>query len=119
MSTQFIEKDGVPAFAVVPIDVYEEMREYVEMHEDVKAYDLAMVDESETIPHKMVVRLIEGENPITVWREHRGLTGTQLARRSGVSASMISQIESGKKEASVKVMKSIAEALDVTLDEVC
>ena len=66
------------------------------MHEDVKAYDLAMADESETIPHKMVFRLIEGENPITVWREHRDHTGAQLARKSGVSASMISQIESDK-----------------------
>ena len=120
MNIHFITNDnGKRTHAVIPFKEYERLMERIEIAEDVAAYDQAMAEDSETVPQELVDRLIEGDNPITVWREYRGLTATQLAKKSGVTASMISQIENGKKEASVKVMKSIAEALGVTLDDVC
>jgi len=41
-SIQIIEKDGQPAFAVVPIEIWERVRGLVEDLEDVAAFDAAM-----------------------------------------------------------------------------
>jgi transcriptional regulator with XRE-family HTH domain len=50
-------------------------------------------------------------------RRQRGLTTRALAQRSGVSASMINQIETGASGASVTSLRRIAGALDVPLAE--
>lgn len=36
----------------------------------------------EDVPMEMVNRLIAGEHPVRVWREHRGMTSAELARRA-------------------------------------
>ncbi|MCM2292758.1 helix-turn-helix domain-containing protein [Allorhizobium sp. BGMRC 0089] len=71
----------------------------------------------ERVPAEVVQALISGENPVRVWRNHRGITARQLAEAAGLSAPYISEIESGKKEGSLSAMKSIAEALMVDLDD--
>jgi transcriptional regulator with XRE-family HTH domain len=50
-------------------------------------------------------------------RRLRGLTTRELAARSGVSASMINQLETGKTGASVGSLRRIASALDVPIAE--
>ncbi len=71
----------------------------------------------EFVPAEMVDRILAGENKVKVWRTHRGMSGRDLAAAAGVSAPFISEIETGKKEGSVSVMKKIAEALKVDLDD--
>ena len=61
---------------------------------------------------------IDGENPIKVFREYRKLTQARLAELAGVKAPYISELESGKKEGSVSVLKRIAQALDLDLDDI-
>jgi DNA-binding XRE family transcriptional regulator/outer membrane murein-binding lipoprotein Lpp len=61
-------------------------------------------------------KLRNGENPLRVYREHRGLTGKQLAEAAGVSQAYISQLETDRRAGTTEVMKKIAEALDVSLD---
>src|SRR3546814_3871263 len=58
----------------------------------------------------MVERLLDGENPVRVWREHRGLTVKALAERAGISAAYLSQIEGGQRDGSLDTMRKIAEA---------
>lgn len=72
----------------------------------------------EVVPAEIVRRLIAGENKIEVWRTHRGLSGRDLAAGAGVSASFLSQMESGKKEGSVSVLKQIAAVLRVDLVDI-
>ncbi len=48
-------------------------------------------------------------------RETRSLSAKQLAERSGVSAAMISRIESGQVSPSISTMTSLSNALDVPL----
>jgi DNA-binding XRE family transcriptional regulator len=48
-----------------------------------------------------------------VWREYRKLTQSQLAEKTGVIVAHISQIEGGKRECSVKLLRALAGALDV------
>lgn len=78
--------------------------------------DIAAGDD-EVVPADIVRRLIAGENKVKVWRSHRGLSGRDLAAAAGVSAPFISEIESGKKDGSVSVMKKIADVLKVDLDD--
>ncbi|MFN4017765.1 MAG: helix-turn-helix domain-containing protein [Reyranella sp.] len=78
--------------------------------------DIAAGDD-EVVPADVVRRLIAGENKVKVWRSHRGLSGHDLAAAAGISAPFVSEIESGKKDASLSVMKKIADVLKVDLDD--
>jgi transcriptional regulator with XRE-family HTH domain len=64
----------------------------------------------------VVDRLLDGANPMRVWREYRALSAAELAKACGVTAAAISQIESGKRKSSVILLKKIARCLKVDLD---
>ena len=70
----------------------------------------------ETFPGDLVSMLVEGSNPVRVFREFRGMTGEQLASKAGISRPYLTQIETGKREPMFPVMAKIARALDVSLD---
>ncbi|MEI8396510.1 MAG: helix-turn-helix transcriptional regulator [Rhodospirillaceae bacterium] len=72
--------------------------------------------ESETFPFALAERVLDGERPVRVFRDHRGLTLRGLAEASGISASYLSEIETGKKPGSFDAMARIAAALNVPLD---
>ncbi|NJN93979.1 MAG: helix-turn-helix transcriptional regulator [Anaerolineales bacterium] len=92
------------------------------MLQDIRDYDLvrALVEqgEEELIPSDVLYAIMDGENPIKVWREYRQLTQQQLAEGTGISTPYLSQIETGKRTGSTEVLISIAKALKVTLDEI-
>lgn len=71
---------------------------------------------ADTLPAAAVRRLIEGDHPVAVWREHRGMTTAALAEAAGISASYINEIEKRKKAGSVAAMKKLAGALRVGVD---
>ena len=73
--------------------------------------------EEELIPAEMVMRMVAGESPVRVWREHRGLTMAALAERAGIARPYLSQIETGKRDGTAQTMKKLALALDVTVDD--
>jgi DNA-binding XRE family transcriptional regulator len=89
-----------------------------EMLADIQAYDAAMEDRSEGMPMPVLRRIIDGENPVKVIREWRGLTQAELARRAGLHRVQLHDVETGKSRGSVDTLKSIAVALDVALDDV-
>jgi DNA-binding XRE family transcriptional regulator len=71
----------------------------------------------ETWPMELVTARANGENPIRVFRKYRGLTVTELAEAAGISQPHLSDIENGKKTGSVDVLKRLAVALRVDLDD--
>lgn len=73
--------------------------------------------EEELLPDAMVARLLDGESPIRVWREHRGLSVTELAAKAGLSQPYLSQIEKGTRRASATLLEALAMALRVSPDE--
>ena len=73
--------------------------------------------DQERVPIGVVDRLIAGENPIRVWREHRDRSLRQLAKKAGVGIGYLSQIENGERKGTVKTLKKIATALDVDVDD--
>lgn len=72
--------------------------------------------ETEVFPFELAERLLDGEHPVTVFREHRGLTLRALAERAEVSPSYLSEIEAGKKPGSFDAMVRLAGALGISLD---
>ncbi len=122
MSAQIIEKNGKAEFAVVPIDEYNLLLEKAEELDDVTAFDKAMheleVGQDELVPAEIAKRLVSGkERPLKVWREFRGITQAQLAEQAGISQGQVALIEGGKREGKVLVLKSLANALAVDLDD--
>ncbi len=71
----------------------------------------------EHIPFEMAERILDGENPLRVWREHRGLTVGELAERSGISRPYLSEIEIGRKDGTLRTMAALATALEVEIDD--
>lgn len=73
--------------------------------------------EEELVPATVVDRLLAGESPVRVWRAHRGLSQSGLARASGVNRVVIADIEAGRKGGSVRSLKALAKALGVGIDD--
>ena len=73
--------------------------------------------DQERVPIGVVDRMIAGENPVRVWREHRGHSLRQLAEQARVGVGYLSQIENGERKGTVGTLKKIAAALDVDLDD--
>jgi DNA-binding XRE family transcriptional regulator len=67
-------------------------------------------------PAEIVRRLIGGESPIKVFRDHRGLSAAELARRVGIARPYLTQIENGTRQPMFGVMARIAGALAISLD---
>jgi len=121
MSVQVIEKNGQPEWAVLPYEEYQRLVAEAEMLQDIRDYDearLALVSgDEELIPTEVTYALLDGENPIRVWREYRGLTQQQVAETAGISKPYLSQLESGRRQGTTEVLAGIARALQVTLDD--
>jgi DNA-binding XRE family transcriptional regulator len=71
----------------------------------------------DALPAALVERLLKGESPVRIWREHRGMTASALAAAADVDAAYLSQIETGKKPGSVKALRALAGALHLDLDD--
>lgn len=115
---QYIRSGNKKTHVVMPLDIFNRLVKAAEDLEDIALYDEAKRnDDGFRIPHEIVARtIINGENPVKVWREHRGLTVESLATAAGISKPYLSQIENGKRHGTMRVMKALAKALDLPLD---
>jgi DNA-binding XRE family transcriptional regulator len=73
--------------------------------------------EEEAIPAEFADRLIDGESPVRVWRDLRGLTAQALANMAGVDRATVSLLETGRRSGNVETMKALAVALGVAIDD--
>jgi DNA-binding XRE family transcriptional regulator len=121
MSVQILETNGKPAFAVLSYAEYKALRELADDADDAaallrfaKRYSKGDV---ETVPIAVVDRLLAGESPLRVWREHRGMTAAKLAAEVDITPAHVSKLESGKGEPSVSLLKKLAKVLAVQLED--
>lgn len=120
MSVQVITKDGQPEWAVLPYPEYEALVEAAEMLADIQAYDEAkarIAAGEEIIPAEVTFALLNGDNPLAVWRKHRSLTQQALAEQAGISKAYLSQLEAGKRQGAAEVLARLARALRVDVDD--
>ena len=84
---------------------------------DKAIYELK-VGQDELVPAEIAKRLLSGnESSLKVWREFRGMTQEQLAKQAGISQGQVALIEGRKREGKVSVLKGLANALNVGLDD--
>ena len=85
---------------------------------DATLFDAARAaDDGFRIPGAVANALLDGEHPVKVWREHRGLTQEALAEKAGISKAYLCQIETRKRVGALKTLKAIAGALTVSINE--
>ncbi len=74
-------------------------------------------DNNRQLPENALEALsLKTDNPIKIIRKARGLTQKDLAKASGISRPYLTEIETGKKDGSIRALKSLAEALNVSLE---
>ncbi|MCC6737128.1 MAG: helix-turn-helix transcriptional regulator [Bauldia sp.] len=121
MTKQVIVTPSGERMVVLPEAEYNALVEAAEDAEDLAAVagfeERLARGEEELVPAAMVDRILGGDNPVRVWREHRGLTATALAEKAGIAQSYLSQIETGRRDGTVATYRRIAEALGVTVDD--
>jgi transcriptional regulator with XRE-family HTH domain len=71
----------------------------------------------DAMPADLVKRMLAGEHPLRLWREHRGLTRAALAERAELPPGYLSEIENGDKPGSVEAYRRLARALEVTVND--
>lgn len=62
-------------------------------------------------------RLLDGESPIKLWREKRGLSQRALAVKAQIANSYLAEIETGKKPGSRAALRKLAAALEVRTED--
>ena len=62
-------------------------------------------------------RLVGGEAPLKVFREHRAMTQETLAKVASVSTGYVSQIERGARQPSPKALTAFAAALALDIED--
>lgn len=115
---QIIKTAQGEELVVLPMAEYKELIEGIS---DVSAYDTAKeslsAGDDELIPAEFSERLMDGECPVRVWREYRGIKSKELAAAAGISPAYLSQIESGVRIGQGSTREVIANALNVTVDD--
>jgi ribosome-binding protein aMBF1 (putative translation factor) len=115
-----IEHEGKPTHVLLRFADWERIRGMLEDAEDLAAVRRVESDTNQDrIPLEVVKRLLDDENPVKVWREHRGLTQQALAHAAGLPQSTIARLESGERKGTVAQMRRLAHALGITLDTLC
>ena len=108
-------------YAVLPFEAWEKLQKYLEELQDIADCNeiKARIDrgKGEYFPASVVDALLDGENAIKTFREYRGLTQAELAEKADLSVVMIKKLESGATCGSIKTIKAIASALNLTVDD--
>ena len=92
------------------------------MLQDIQDYDSAKaaIDSGadELIPSEVVHAILDGKNAIRVWREYRGLSQQETVHITEISVPYLSQLETGKRNGSLEVLSALANALNVSLEQI-
>ena len=96
----------------------------IEEYEDlVDARDAAIAaaslthGEMELLTSEQMDAYLAAATPLQFWRNHRGLTQTDLAAAAGITQPYLAQIETGVRTGAVQVYASLAKALRVRIED--
>ncbi|MES2096700.1 MAG: helix-turn-helix transcriptional regulator [Pseudomonadota bacterium] len=119
MTVQIVDIAG-QKMAILPEAEYRHLAEIAEENADLDAAVRAEQRHAageEYVPAAVVERLVNGELPLKVWREYRGLTQQELGKELGLSKMTISGLETGKRDTSSRNWRRLADALSVDIDD--
>ena len=73
-------------------------------------------DNDNTLPPEILDQLAARQrHPLRILRDHRGLTQAELAKKAGISRPYLTEIETGRKEGSIRAMKALAQVLETDI----
>ena len=96
LNWQLIEKDGKPAFAVLPYEQY-----------------LTLISDEPVFPHEVVGLEIKYDNIIKAWREYLKISQKELAARVGITQAALSQMEKPGAKPHGATLQKIAAAIKI------
>ncbi|MGB5092711.1 MAG: helix-turn-helix transcriptional regulator [Parvibaculum sp.] len=114
------DSEGKAIYAIVPVALFEKLTRAQEDLDDLRAAVSGSsfgMERLDAVPAEVAHKIAEGDHPVRVWREYRGLKGVELAREAGISPAYLSEIETCKKDGTFRIMTQIARVLDVMLDD--
>lgn len=112
-----IRHEGKPTHVVLEWAEWQRLRRLAEEAEDVVDAERILRDpQTMMVPGVVAERILLGEHPIRVWREHRGLSQAVLAKAAGLQQPTIARLETGQRKGTLAQMRRLAEALEVRLD---
>ena len=118
-TVQLIEKNGRPEWAIIPYKEYMLLAEFVSLAQEANHFEESLESgKEELLPVEYADRLINGENPIYVWRIYRKMTQAKLAKHAEISIPYLSQLENNERSGSKVVLKKIANALKISMDDI-
>ena len=103
--------DPAELVALTPDD----LAELIEDAQAAAAYARSRNEES--VPIEVADRLLAGDNPIRVWRNYRGMTLERVATATGLGKGYLSQIERGQRRGTVDILRKLAKALAVDIED--
>jgi len=104
-----IEQNGKPAFAVLPWTSFERVRPMLEQQAKIKS----------GIPGPVVkAYAIDGKSLVLAWREHLGLSQTEVAGKAGMKQPALSRIEKGDSRPRTVTLKKLADAMGLKPEQV-
>jgi hypothetical protein len=121
VNTQVIVTPKGERLIVIPEAEYRILVEAAEDAADreaVRRFEAALATgEEELIPAEFVNRLIEGESPVRVWREFRGLSAEEVAERVGIELPALAALEGSEPLEASDTLERIAGVLRVDLED--
>ena len=86
----------------------------VPVHEFTRLQGLTAAND---LPEEVRTQLaLAKDNPIKIIRRYRGMTQGDQAQAAGISRPDLTEIETGRKDGSIRALKSIAEALEIDIN---
>lgn len=103
---QTINKNGEPAFVVIPYD------EFIQIYPHLKS------EQTATIPHAVVSLMVDKNiSRLQAWREYLGFTQQEVAKKLGISQAALSQIESVNSKPRKETLRKLAEIYELTIGQ--
>lgn len=112
----FLLPGGKERYVVMPESEFEAIQDALD-NAEASVIEARIAAGEETYPAELVDAILDGAHPVAAFRKWRGLTALDLAQKANLSRPYITEIETGRKDGSVKALKAIADALDVDLDD--
>jgi DNA-binding Xre family transcriptional regulator len=114
---QKIVTPGGETLVVMSLEEYEDLLDAADAADAHRVLAEIEAGRQEWVPGEIVDRLLDGDNRIRVWRDHRGMSGAELAAAAGISGAYLSELEAGKKTGGLATLRKLATALRVDLDD--
>ena len=132
-SVQYISGADKNDLAVVPVKVWDEVMSLLKM----RTHDVGLMQQDiqdivdsqqawrayleypeQHIPTDVFDQVLDGANPVKIYREWRGYSVKELSVKTGISEQIIYGIESGSRKGNVSHYQKIAHALNLIVDDI-